>query len=70
MSIDTNRHFEQAAQNLYNEIEYQGLSTEVIRQFLNQFAVHVISNVVPNDLLQSSNMKSIEQIVQEMRDMS
>lgn len=61
--------FSQAAQNLYNEIEYQGLSTEVIRQFLNQFAVHVLSNVVPNDLLQSTNMKPIEQIVQEMNDM-
>lgn len=64
-----NNQFSQAAQNLYNEIKYQGLSTEVIRQFLNQFAVHVLSSVVPDDLLQSTNMKPITQIVQEMKDM-
>jgi hypothetical protein len=63
------KQFEQAALNLYNEIQYQGLSTEVIREFLCNFTEHVINNIVPSDLEQASDMKSIKQIAQGIDDM-
>lgn len=63
------RQFEQAAQRLYNEIEYQGLGTEVIREFLCSFAEHVLAHVAPNDLQESSSKKPIREIAQSIDDM-
>lgn len=67
--MNNEKQFEQAAQHLYNEIEYQGLSTEVIREFLCTFAEHVLAHVVPNDLQESSTKKPIREIVQSIEDM-
>lgn len=65
----TKKQFMQAAQLLHNEIEYQGLDTEVIREFLCTFAEHILVHVVPNDLQESSIKKPIREIVQSIDDM-
>lgn len=63
------RQFEQGTKNLMACIDVNPHDYETIRFFLCSFAEHVIGHIVPSDLQQSSTIKSIKQIAQDIDDM-